>query len=159
MNDGWHLAQYNLAKLRKPLTDPLLADFVSEIDRVNHLGDASPGFVWRHQTAEGNSTSVRPREDESIIINFTVWESIDALFEFTYHSDHVEVYRKRRKWFEHVDWQYLVLWWVRADHIPTVEEAEERLLHLNEYGATPHAFTFKERFPAPVDAATENVAQ
>jgi hypothetical protein len=157
MSEGWHLAQYNLAKLRKPLTDPLLADFVSEIDRVNHLGDASPGFVWRHQTEEGNSTSVRPRDDDSIIINFTVWESVDALFEFTYHSDHVEVYRKRRKWFEHVDWQYLVLWWVPAGHIPTVEEAEERLLHLNARGPTPHAFTFKQRFPAPIDQAAQNI--
>ncbi|HET6615397.1 MAG TPA: DUF3291 domain-containing protein, partial [Dehalococcoidia bacterium] len=95
MPERWHIAQYNLAKLRAPLDDPLLADFVAAIDRINHLGDASPGFVWRHQTEDGNSTSVRPRDDSSIIINFTVWESIESLFEFTYHSDHVEVYRKR----------------------------------------------------------------
>ena len=149
MSEGWHLAQYNLAKLRKPLTDPLLADFVAAIDRINRLGDASPGFVWRHQTAEGNSTSVRPRDDQSIIINFTVWESVEQLFRFTYYSDHVEMYRKRRKWFEHVDWQYLALWWVPAGHIPSVDEAEERLAYLNEHGPTERAFTFKQRFPPP----------
>jgi hypothetical protein len=154
MPERWHIAQYNLAKLRAPLDDPLLADFVAAIDRINHLGDASPGFVWRHQTEDGNSTSVRPRDDSSIIINFTVWESIESLFEFTYHSDHVEVYRKRRKWFEHVEWAYLALWWIPAGHIPTVEEGEERLRHLDAHGPTPHAFTFKKRFPAPASEAT-----
>jgi hypothetical protein len=154
MPERWHIAQYNLAKLRAPLDDPLLADFVEAIDRINHLGDASPGFVWRHQTEDGNSTSVRPRNDTSIIINFTVWESIESLFEFTYHSDHVEVYRKRRKWFEHVEWAYLALWWIPAGHIPTVEEGEERLRHLDAHGPTPHAFTFKKRFPAPASEAT-----
>jgi hypothetical protein len=154
MPERWHIAQYNLAKRRAPLDDPLLADYVEAIDRINHLGDASPGFVWRHQTEDGNSTSVRPRNDTSIIINFTVWESIESLFEFTYHSDHVEVYRKRRKWFEHVEWAYLALWWIPAGHIPTVEEGEERLRHLDAHGPTPHAFTFKKRFPAPASEAT-----
>jgi hypothetical protein len=154
MPERWHIAQYNLAKLRAPLDDPLLADFVAAIDRINHLGDASPGFVWRHQTEDGNSTSVRPRDDSSIIINFTVWESIESLFEFTYHSDHVEVYRKRRNWFEHVEWAYLALWWIPAGHIPSVEEGEERLRHLDAHGPTPRAFTFKKRFPAPASEAT-----
>ena len=97
---------------------------------------------------------MRPREDESIIINFTVWESVEALFEFTYHSDHVEVYRKRRKWFEHVAWAYMALWWVPAGYIPPIEEGEERLRHLDAHGPTPHAFTFKKRFPAPASEAT-----
>jgi hypothetical protein len=158
MTERWHLAQYNLAKLREPLTHPLLADFVSEIDRVNHLGDTSPGFVWRHQTEEGNSTAVRPREDQSVIINFTVWESIEALFEFAFHSPHVEVYRKRRKWFEEVDWTYAVLWWIPAGHIPTVEEAEERLGDLEAHGPSPYAFTFKQRFPAPTAGAVGEAA-
>jgi hypothetical protein len=142
MADGWHVAQYNLAKLRAPLTDALLADFVSEIDRINQLGDDSPGFVWRHQTEEGNSTAIRPREDKDIIINFTVWESVESLFEFAFHSQHVEVYRKRRKWFHDVDWAYAVLWWVPAGHIPTVEEAEERLRYLDANGPSAYAFTF-----------------
>ncbi|HET6616053.1 MAG TPA: DUF3291 domain-containing protein, partial [Dehalococcoidia bacterium] len=106
------------------------------------------------QTEDGNSTSVRPRDDSSIIINFTVWESIESLFEFTYHSDHVEVYRKRRNWFEHVEWAYLALWWIPAGHIPSVEEGEERLRLLDAHGPTPRAFTFKKRFPAPASEAT-----
>jgi hypothetical protein len=41
-----------------------------------------------------------------------------------------------------------VLWWVPAGHLPSVEEALERLAYLREHGPTPYAFTFKERFPA-----------
>lgn len=152
----YHLAQYNVAKLVAPLEDPRLADFIANLDRINQLGDRSPGFVWRHQNADGNSTGTRVGDDPLVVINFTVWESIEALFEYTYHSDHVEVFRRRREWFEdHGGRHYLAMWWIPAGHIPTVQEAEARLAHLHEHGPTPHAFTFKQRFPAPAeDAAT-----
>ena len=146
---GYHLAQYNLARLLAPLDHPQIADFVANLQRVNTLGDRSPGFVWRLQTDDGTSTSVRVRGDELVIVNFTVWESVEALFEFTYRSEHAEMYRRRREWFEAPTEAYLVLWWVPAGHIPTVEEADERLDYLRAHGPTPHAFTFKQRFRAP----------
>jgi hypothetical protein len=145
-----HLAQYNIARLVAPLDDPRLAGFVDELDRINQLGDRSPGFVWRHQNPDGNSTSTRVRDDDAIVINFSVWESVEALFEYAFHSAHAEVYRKRRQWFEELRDAYAVLWWVPAGHTPSVEEADERLDYLREHGPTAHAFTFKSRFPAPV---------
>ena len=144
-----HLAQYNIARLLAPLDDPLLADFVADLHRINTLGDASAGFVWRHQTEDGTSTSIRVRGDPMIIINFTVWESAESLFEFTYRSDHANVYRRRREWFEPPAEAHLVLWWIPAGHIPTVDEGEERLDYLRAHGPTEHAFTFKQRFPSP----------
>lgn len=149
MRSNYHLAQYNIARVLAPLDSPQLADFVANLDRINGIGDRSPGFVWRHQTAEGNSTAVRVRGDPMIIINFSVWEDADSLFEYTYRSDHAEVFRRRREWFDPHDGYYLVLWWVPAGHEPTVEEAEERLGYLEEHGPSPHAFTLKERFPPP----------
>jgi hypothetical protein len=150
----WHLAQYNIARLVAPLDSPQLADFVANLDRVNQLGDRSPGFVWRHQTAEGNSTAVRVRGDPMIIINFSVWEDADSLFAFTYRSDHAEVYRRRREWFHAPELPQLVLWWVPAGHEPSVAEAEERLDYLREHGPTAHAFTFKRRFEPAGQALT-----
>ena len=148
--DGrYHLAQYNLARLLAPLDHPQVADFVANLHRINELGDRTPGFVWRLQTDDGTSTSVRVRGDELVIVNFTLWESAEALFEFTYRSGHAEVYRRRREWFEAPTEAYLVLWWVPAGHIPAVEEADERLDYLRAHGPTPHAFTFKQRFPPP----------
>jgi hypothetical protein len=144
-----HLAQYNLARLLAPLDDPLLADFVADLHRINTLGDRTPGFVWRHQGEDGTSTFVRVRGDPLILINFSVWESIETLFEFTYRTDHANVYRRRREWFEAPSEAHLVLWWIPAGHIPSVDEGEERLNHLRANGPTQEAFTFKQRFPRP----------
>lgn len=145
----YHLAQYNVAWLLAPLDSEQLADFMAALDPLNKLADESPGFVWRHQTEDGNSTSVRVRDDPKIIINFSVWESTESLFEYAYHSPHVEIFRRRKDFFEHMDVPYLVLWWVPAGHLPTVEEAEGRLDHIREHGPTPEAFTFKQRFSPP----------
>jgi hypothetical protein len=145
----YHIAQYNIARMIAPLEDPRIADFVAALDPINRLGDESPGFVWRHQTPEGNSTSVRVRGDPYILINFSVWESIDALFQYTYRTAHADVFRRRREWFEeHAD-AYHVLWWIPAGHEPSVEEGEARLDHLIAHGPTPRAFGFKNRFPPP----------
>jgi hypothetical protein len=141
----YHVAQYNIARLIAPLDDPRIAGFVAALDPINQLGDGSPGFVWRHQTTDGNSTSVRVRGDPLILINFSVWESIEAMFEYTYRSMHADMYR-RREFFEASELPQLVLWWVPAGRQPSVEEAEERLDYLRRHGPTPRAFGFKSRF-------------
>lgn len=115
------------------------------LDPINALADRSPGFVWRLQTQDGDSTGIRAFDDDRIIVNLSVWESIDQLADFAYRSAHVEVMRRRRAWFERVR-LHIALWWVVAGHEPTVEEAEERLLYLRQYGPTTHAFTFKRSF-------------
>jgi hypothetical protein len=127
------------------LDTPLLADFVANLDPINALADGSPGFVWRLQTEDGDATSIRAFEDELMIINMSVWESIDQLAEFVYRSGHVAVMRRRRQWFERMQ-VYLALWWVPEGHVPTIAEAQERLEHLEAHGPSPHAFTFKQRF-------------
>lgn len=147
----YHLAQFNIARLRAPLDSPVLAGFVDQLDAVNAIGDASPGFVWRLQTDDGDATGVRAFDDDSLIVNLTVWESIEALADFAYRSDHKEVLRRRREWFVPMEEAYLALWWVPAGHHPGVEEAENRLRYLREHGPTPEAFTFRDRFP-PRDA-------
>jgi hypothetical protein len=145
----YHVAQYNIARLIAPLDDPRIADFVAALDPINRLGDASPGFVWRHQTADGNSTSVRVRGDPLILINFSVWESVEAMFEYTYRSTHADIFRRRREFFEASELPQLVLWWVPAGHEPLVEEAEARLDYLRQQGPSPYAFGFKSRFAPP----------
>jgi Domain of unknown function (DUF3291) len=152
---AFHIAQLNIGRIRGPIDSPIMAEFVALLDPVNAVADASPGFVWRLQTEEGNATAVRPYEDESIAVNMSVWESIDDLAAFVYRSGHVDVMRRRREWFERMR-IYMVLWWIPAGELPTVEEAKERLEHLRVHGPTPYAFTFKARFPSPdLDAEVE----
>lgn len=138
-----HIAQVNIARMKAPLDSPVMAGFVNRLEEINALADGSPGFVWRLQTPEGNATYLRPYDDERIIFNMSVWETIDALKTYVYRTSHAELLRDRRSWFEHFDGVYAALWWAPAGHIPTIEEAKERLAHLEEHGPTEYAFTFR----------------
>jgi hypothetical protein len=122
-----------------------MAEFVANLNPINALADGSPGFVWRLQTEDGDATSIRAFEDELMITNMSVWESVDQLAEFVYRSGHVSVMRRRREWFERIR-VYLALWWLPVGHTPTIAEAQERLEHVEAHGPSPYAFTFKRRF-------------
>jgi hypothetical protein len=145
-NEGMHLAQLNVGRLRAPLDDPLIDDFRQNLDRVNAVADRSPGFVWRLQDASGNATGIKPFDDDLEIINLTVWSSVGALADFTYRSGHVEFLRRRREFFETPTLPILCLWWIPEGVVPTVDEALARLEHLRAHGPSPVAFTFRRRF-------------
>jgi hypothetical protein len=146
----FHLAQVNIGRFRAPIDDPIMHGFRTQLDPINALADASPGFVWRLQTEDGNATAIRPYEsDDLMAINMSVWESLESLQQFVYKSEHVAPLRERKQWFEPIDGPILALWWIPAGHLPTVLEARERLDHLKRHGPTPHAFTFRTPFPAP----------
>ena len=142
----FHLAQLNMGRIRFLLDDPRMAGFMNRLDEVNALADRTDGFVWRLQTDEGNATALRPYEDDRDLINMSVWESIDALNAFTYHSTHVEVFRQRQEWFEPATEATLVMWWVPTGHIPSIEEGIGRLDQLRRDGPTTGAFTFRDQF-------------
>ncbi|CAN5589286.1 DUF3291 domain-containing protein [soil metagenome] len=143
------IAQVNIARLVAPMDSEQLADFAAGLDPINALAEASPGFVWRFQDEHGNATEVRPYDDDQIIINLTVWESVEALHGFTYRSDHRAFLPRRREFFTPAPGAAIALWWVPAGHRPDPTEAKARLDHLTEHGPTPEAFTFRQRFPAP----------
>jgi hypothetical protein len=144
-----HLAQLNIARPVAPVDDPVMADFVGNLDRLNAVADAAPGFIWRLQDADGNATALRPFGPE-IMVNMSVWASVEQLRDYTYRSAHLDMLRRRRQFFVHdADEVYAVLWWVPAGHIPTVEEAWERLELLRTKGSGPQAFTFRDAYPPP----------
>lgn len=149
------VAQVNIGRLVAPLDSPQLADFVAGLDPVNAVADGAPGFVWRLQTEDGNATALRAFEqdadgsDGGILINMSVWETVEDLAAFVYGEAHIAVLRRRREWFERLKDAYAALWWVPRGHIPTIGEAEERVKHLRAHGPTAHAFTLKVHFPPP----------
>ena len=146
----WHLAQFNVAKTRYPIEDPRMAEFVDNLNRINSLGDQSPGCVWRYSTDSGHSMDERIFDDPDIALNFTIWEDVASLKEYTYRSEHKDFLRRRRNWFvEMPEWPIVVLWWIPAGTIPTLAEAKNRLEHLRDQGPTPEAFTFREAYPPP----------
>jgi hypothetical protein len=126
-----------------------LADFVASLEPVNALADDSPGFVWRLQTDDGDATAIRAFDDERILVNASVWESMESLWRFVYDGRHLEVMRRRREWFTRLAEAHLGLWWIPAGSIPTLADMRERIEHLRAHGPTPYAFTFKRHFPPP----------
>jgi hypothetical protein len=149
----YQLAQANVARMRAPLEDPSMHEFRDALERINAVADAAPGFVWRLASDGGDATSIRAFDDPLILVNMSVWTSIEALHAYVYASDHTPFLRARRQWFEPYAGPMLVLWWIPEAHVPTVAEARARLDLLAARGPTPEAFTFRSPFPAPGAAA------
>jgi heme-degrading monooxygenase HmoA len=148
----YQLAQANVAYAIAPADDPRLADYIARLDEMNHLADASPGFIWRYLT-DSRDPAQREFPDPLVLFNMSVWESIDALHAYTYRTAHAEVYAGRKRWF--VDVKAVVgghatsMWWIPAGERPSVAEAKRRLDDITANGPSERAFTFKQRFAPP----------
>ena len=96
----------------------MMSGFVARLDEINALADRSPGFVWRLQTSAGNATYLRPYGDDRLLLNMSVWETIDSLKQYVYRSAHAELLRQRHDWFEKFADAYAALWWIPIAHLP-----------------------------------------
>jgi hypothetical protein len=149
---GWQLAQVNIGRIRAPMTDPVMAEFAAALEEINALAEATPGFVWRLKDDSGNATSIHVFPDPRLLVNMSVWSDFTVLQGYVYRSAHGKFFARRQAWFETYDGVYLALWWIPAGHLPTVDEAKERLALLGANGPTAQAFTFRMSF-SPPDAA------
>lgn len=147
---AYHLAQLSISKALEPLDTPLMQGFVSQLKEVNALAEQSPGFVWRLQTADGDATGIRGFDDPLMLLNMSLWESVETLRRFVYQSGHAVPYRNAREWFHKLDGATTALWWVPKGYVPTVEEGLARLDYIQRHGATPMAFGFRDRFTPEV---------
>src|SRR5665647_798293 len=116
-----HLAQFNVARVKYPLDDPRMAEFVDNVARVNALAEQIDGFVWRLQDDSGNAMGMQVYGDPRILPNLTVWENVGALERFVWKTVHSRFFGRRAEWFEHTDTP-LVLWHVAAGHKPAMAE-------------------------------------
>lgn len=151
MEQTHYLAQVNIARMIAPLDSPVMADFVDNLDRINAVAEKHEGFVWRLKGEQNDATALRVFEDDFLIINMSVWLSKEALFKFTYSSEHVAILKRKKEWFSAMKDIHMAFWYVPVAHLPTPNEAKTRLKYLNQNGETPYAFTFKSMF-TPEDA-------
>jgi len=142
----FYLAQVNIAKMLGPIESPVMAGFVANLDRINALAENSEGFIWRLKEENNNATAIKIFDDDLIIVNMSVWTNRDSLFQFVYRSNHVEIFKRRKEWFEKMPEMHMALWYTPVGHLPTVPEAVDRLQYLRSHGETPFAFSFKSRF-------------
>lgn len=146
----YHLVQVNIAQMREPLDSPLMSEFVHFLGPINELAEQQNGFVWRLKDEDGTSAVDidTPFEDDMIIINMSVWESIQTLRAFVYQTAHRYFVSQGKKWFEKMERPHFALWWVPAGHTPGTEEAAEKLEQLTTNGPTPSAFNWAKMYNA-----------
>lgn len=147
-NSDFHLAQYNIIKLKDQLNAPIISEFKDFLGPVNQLADRSPGFVWRLKGEEGlDATDVfTPYEDPLVFINLSVWESFEDLENYVFKSVHSYFLKSRKKYGSKMDGQQGVLWWLPKGTLPSVEDAKLKLDRLNQNGSSSEAFSLKERY-------------
>ncbi|MEW2503689.1 MULTISPECIES: DUF3291 domain-containing protein [unclassified Amycolatopsis] len=158
---GHHLAQLNVGTMKFPLADSRMDGFTSMLDTLNEVADNAPGFIWRLVDDSGtDATAIRTSLGNDVLVNMSVWESRDALWDYVYRSGHLDVLRRRAEWFEPPKAPFQVMWWIPAGHTPTVEEAVERLELLRAQGPTPNAFGFRDTYqPADADSTPRHPAE
>jgi len=139
----------NIARLLHRLDAPETAGFVAALAPVNALADAAPGFVWRLQTETGDATAIRLFADDAVIVNLSVWDSLESLRAFVYSGRHLAVLRQRREWFERPRGPHTVAWWVEPGTRPTSEEGARRLALLADTGPSSEAFDLQHSWPPP----------
>lgn len=141
------LAQLNLAHSIAPIDDPIMQDFVNNVDRINALSEASDGFVWRLEMDETEeSLGAKSFGSEFILVNMSVWRDRESLFKFVYESAHIDVYKRKKEWFQKMPKMHMVLWYVEDGHLPTIAEGKHRLEYLQNHGESEFAFSFKSKF-------------
>jgi len=140
-----HLAQVNIAKKLAPLDDPIMQDFINNVDKMNTIADSSEGFIWRMKD-EDKDLSAQVFQDDSLVINISIWENLDTLFSYTYKSGHIEVFKRKKEWFSKMKMLHMAFWYIPEGYEPSFQDAKSRLDYLNTHGDSPFAFTFKNKF-------------
>jgi Domain of unknown function (DUF3291) len=137
-----HLAELNIGKFKYPTSDPRMAGFMDNLNRVNALAERSPGFVWRLKGDNNNATDFRVGDD--MAVNLSVWVDAKSLEDYVFKTVHVQFYKKREEWFALMEKPHMVFWLIPVGHQPTLDEAWARLQHFEKHGATDHAFGWAE---------------
>jgi len=135
------LAELNVGRLRGTTDDPIVAEFMENLDRINGLGKRMPGFVWMMEGAAGaGNTEAKIDGDPRYVPNLTVWETAAQLETFVFKTLHAKFMERCAEWFEALETMHFVMWWVPDGHKPTLAEALAKLAQLQSNGETPAAF-------------------
>lgn len=147
----YQLAEINIARMKGvTINDPIMKEFVDNLDKVNEIAEKSDGFVWRLKDEDNNATNFNPYNDEQIIVNYSIWESIETLEHYMYKTFHSEFLKRRKEWFHTFGQVATAMWWVKKGEIPDVTEAMEKLDYLQKNGASEIVFNFKQKYPKPL---------
>ena len=137
----YHIIHANIATMHAPFDDPRMADFVAMADKIDALARSSPGFIAQ-PTPPDEGAVYKGR----VLLNLSIWESVESLELFTYSGRHELALTRRAEWFTQLPKPNYVLFWMPAGEVPTEKEITRRIRHLRDHGPTPFAFNFDQRF-------------
>lgn len=147
---NYQLAEINVAHMKGVnIDDPIMKEFVDNLDNVNELAERSKGFVWRLKDEDNDATSFNPYNNEQIIINVSVWDSVEDLGNYVFKTFHSDFLKRRKEWFHTYGKVHTAMWWIPAGQFPTVQEAVDKLDDLQKNGASQEVFNFRAKFPKP----------
>jgi len=138
-----NIAQFNIAKIRYPLDDPRMAEFMKSIDFVNSLTDNIDGFIHRVKDESGYALNIKLYEDKDIVPNLTVWKNIESLKLFVFKTLHGRFMKRREEWFIPIEGPLNVLWYVEENYIPSMQEGVDRLNYFKYNGNSNYAFDWE----------------
>lgn len=134
------IAQLNIATSRYDVDDPRMAEFMTNLDRVNAIAERSKGFIWRLADESGNATDIKREGDPRKLLNISVWATPQDLANYVFGTIHKQFYKRGLEWFEAPKAPHFVIWHVADGHIPNIDEALEALSHLTEHGPTDEIY-------------------
>ena len=146
MSNTHHLVQINVAQMKYDMMSAEMSGFTHNLVRINKLAEESPGFIWRLKDEDADAANAEQLFGNDKIVNMSVWENVEALRQFVFYTDHINIMNQRKQWFHKIPEAYAALWWIDAGTIPTLQQAKQKLTLLEESGPIAEAFTFKRLF-------------
>ena len=138
------IAQMNWGRMKFAPVDPRMSEFMGALGRVYAQAEAHPGFIWRIPDEQAAQDMAALGHDDRVSATVSVWDSIEALRDYTFNTEHGAFLKRTSEWFEAVEGPQLVIW--RADRLsrPGFGEAFNRLDHLRKHGNSDLAFGWPE---------------
>ena len=146
----FQLAQVNIGIAKGAMDSEVMQVFNDNLDPINAIAESSAGFVWRLKDEGGNATDIVFSDNANELVNMSVWESVESLKHFMFKTHHIDFLKRKKEWFETPTQATYVLWWIPTGHIPSIEEAKQKLALIRKHGETAEAFSFKKVFAAPM---------
>lgn len=138
-----YLAQFNIARIKYPLSDPRMKEFVDNIDFIHKIAERVGGIVHRVKDSSGNATSMSVFNDSTLVPNLTIWQTPEQLQKFVYKTVHSRFLARKDEWFLPIEGPKNCLWWCAETYKPLdMYDGELRLSYMKEYGNSDYAFDF-----------------
>ena len=142
---GQHLAHFNWAELVADSGSAEVAGFEDTVPKINALAERSAGFVWRDGDERERACAIGWSlfsDNPRLTASFSVWEDPQSLSDFVYATVHGAFLRRAEEWFVRGTGQNHALWWVPKGHVPSMQEARDRVDLLLERGPSGTVFDF-----------------